>query len=385
MLEKIKIKNFATYTKETTVDFKATDYKLLEDENVISSKILKGVLFVGDNASGKTNMINAINFLLEILFNYHNFFFDDLINLYVKEKNGMCKMEYYFNVDGSSIVYIIEFNQVCFTTEKLILNKKEVIDRSYRNAICKISGTDIIKDILRPCSVINWLYSENKLYGNKVLIKWFETLKNSIYINFYDIKNIMIYSDYILSKYDYLEKYGVDEFNKVFEYVTGNETAKYEDRTITRNMIDFYESEHRYLSFNKNGSKKFVSEVYKSTGESILSELIPLFIQAINNDSLLIIDNYGLGLDNGVEERLLKYFFRHSNNSQIFLASHSTNLLNNTLLRPDQIYSICFDSKKGSILKRFSDEKPRESQNIENMYLNGTFDALPRYTNKNDV
>lgn len=107
MLEKIKIKNFATYTKETTVDFKATDYKLLEDENVISSKILKGVLFVGDNASGKTNMINAINFLLEILFNYHNFFFDDLINLYVKEKNGMCKMEYYFNVDGSSIVYII--------------------------------------------------------------------------------------------------------------------------------------------------------------------------------------------------------------------------------------------------------------------------------------
>ena len=67
----------------------------------------------------------------------------------------------------------------------------------------------------------------------------------------------------------------------------------------------------------------------------------------------------------------------NSQNAQIFIVSHSTNLLTNTLLRPDQIYTVDFIKEQGSKLNRVSDRKPREAQNLEKMYLSGVFDGLP--------
>ena len=68
---------------------------------------------------------------------------------------------------------------------------------------------------------------------------------------------------------------------------------------------------------------------------------------------------------------------KNSKTSQIFIVSHSTNLLSNTLLRPDQIYTVDFINGKGSKVYRVSDSKPREAQNIEKMYLSGVFNGLP--------
>ena len=107
--------------------------------------------------------------------------------------------------------------------------------------------------------------------------------------------------------------------------------------------------------------------------------LILPFIYACENDCMIIIDEFSSGLHNELEESLIRYFFNNSHNSQIFFTSHSTNLLDTSILRPDQIYSFSFDPKKGTQIKRFSDENPRESQNLEKMYLNGVFDGKPNY------
>ena len=72
----------------------------------------------------------------------------------------------------------------------------------------------------------------------------------------------------------------------------------------------------------------------------------------------------------------------NSDKSQLIFVSHSTNLLTNSLLRPDQIYSVDFDSN-GSSIKRFSSERPREAQNLEKMYLGGVFSGVPSYEYKN--
>ena len=70
-----------------------------------------------------------------------------------------------------------------------------------------------------------------------------------------------------------------------------------------------------------------------------------------------------------------------ANKAQLIFVSHSTNLLSNSILRPDQIYSVDFDSE-GSSIKRFSSEKPREAQNLEKMYLGGVFKGVPAYERK---
>ncbi|HPT91923.1 MAG TPA: AAA family ATPase, partial [Acetivibrio sp.] len=67
MLAKIIIKNFMSFKNETVIDFTKTNYKFLEN-NVSDEGILKGIAFYGANASGKSNVLYAIRFLLDKLF-----------------------------------------------------------------------------------------------------------------------------------------------------------------------------------------------------------------------------------------------------------------------------------------------------------------------------
>lgn len=89
-------------------------------------------------------------------------------------------------------------------------------------------------------------------------------------------------------------------------------------------------------------------------------------------------DEFSSGFHNDLEELLIRYFMKKAEEAQLIFVSHSTNLLSNSILRPDQIYSVDFGTD-GSVLKRFSSEKPREAQNLEKMYLSGVFDGVPAY------
>ena len=80
-----------------------------------------------------------------------------------------------------------------------------------------------------------------------------------------------------------------------------------------------------------------------------------------------------------LEEILIKYFMRNAKKAQLLVASHSTNILTNRLLRPDQIYTVEFVAGKGSVINRASKEQPREAQNLEKMYLGGVFGGVPNY------
>ena len=63
MLKKYEIENVLSYKNKTAIELEKTNYQMLSDTNV-NEGLLKGVLFVGANASGKSNAILAITFLL---------------------------------------------------------------------------------------------------------------------------------------------------------------------------------------------------------------------------------------------------------------------------------------------------------------------------------
>ncbi len=117
----------------------------------------------------------------------------------------------------------------------------------------------------------------------------------------------------------------------------------------------------------------------ESTGNQTLLNILPAVISAVERDGLLIIDEFSSGLHNKLEELLVKYIMQSSTATQLFCVSHSTNLLSNAILRPDQIYSVEMSDGEGSRLNRFSDEKPRAAQNLEKMYLSGVFGGIPEY------
>ncbi len=379
MLKKLKLENYATFIKPTEIDFSATNYKFLEKENVGTNRILKGCLFVGENASGKTKIIMAITFLLDLLFANNDVDFLTNKSFYTDKKTY--KLEYTFVQKNSEIVYLIELGIDKVVSEKLVLDKAIILDRIGNCAKFYFNEEEkTFSDIPDKLLFLRRIYFDTNFYENEVLLDWFNYMKKSVYINCYD-RSIKTYSGQNLLVHEYLNNNTVDEINDFLKKINYNQQIEYGNITNNpSNLLTIKSNDNKkFISFNKSGTNVYVPEMFESTGNRTLMELLPSFIHAIKNECMIVIDEFSSGFHNELEECIVKYFFHYSKSSQLFFASHSTNLLNNTLLRPDQIYAVYFDYKKGSQINRFSKEMPRESQNTEKMYLNGVFDGMPRY------
>ncbi len=378
MLEKIVLDNFKTFINETTIDFSATNYKFLENENVGNNRILKGALFVGENASGKTQILNAITFLLELLFSNNEIDFMYNKSFYTTKENY--NLKYYFIIDDAKINYELEFGMDKITKEKLIYNDKIIINRIGSSAEFNYNEIKTFNDLSDKLLFLRRIYFDTHFYDDILLNKWFDFLRNSVYLNCYT-RQISYYNNSKLLIHDYLDAIGTDEINDFFKKIDYKQTIAYDSKTPNKSEMFNVKSNdnNKFVSFMKEETNIYIPEIFESTGNNTLIQLLPVFLQAVKKDSMIILDEFSSGFHNELEECLIKYFYHYSKNSQMFFASHSTNILNNTIIRPDQVYSVSFKGKLGSVLKRFSDEMPREAQNTEKMYLNGVFDGMPRY------
>lgn len=378
MLRSITLNNYTTFINKTTFDFKATNYKILEDTNVGYDRILKGALFVGENASGKTETIKAIKLLLDLLFANNE------INVVMKKsmytKGTTFSLSYSFDIDSNDITYSFEFDKDNISFEKLCFNNNVLLERMGENGkTCFNNKERNVKDINSHLLLLKQEYYNTRFYNDIILNKWFDYLKNSIYINCYD-KNVISYNQARKSEQlilDYAQKNGVKKINSFLNKIGYNSEIVLDDNFISNGYR--ISTSEKVIGVKKKGSNFVLPLALDSTGNNVLINVLMPFLFAINNDCMLLVDEFSSGFHNDLEEALIKYFFNNSRNSQIFFMSHSTNLLDTYLLRPDQIYSFSFDNKKGTIIKRFSDENPRESQNLEKMYLSGVFDGKPEY------
>ena len=111
----------------------------------------------------------------------------------------------------------------------------------------------------------------------------------------------------------------------------------------------------------------------------MFADLLPKLISVIENPGMLVIDEFGNSLHNKLAEKIIRFFMERSTDSQLFVTSHHTNLISNSVFRPDQINLVTFMDKNGSQTSRLSQFGPREAQNLEKMYLGGMFEGLPIY------
>ena len=117
----------------------------------------------------------------------------------------------------------------------------------------------------------------------------------------------------------------------------------------------------------------------ESQGNQVFTNLLPNLIRVIENPGMLIIDEFGNSLHNKLAEKVIRYFMENASSSQMFITSQHTNLVSNSVFRPDQICLTTFQGIMGSTAVRLSQFKPREAQNLEKMYLGGMFEGLPIY------
>lgn len=345
-------------------------------EQNTNGKLLKGLLFVGDNASGKTTAIQPVTLLLHLLFKDQDL---DLVLyqcLFSKERNSSLKYE--FEVEEHEIEYSFSFHRKEFLEETLVIDDKKIIDRIGSNAKLYLTEEQSFHEVDSTLLFLKKVYFNTKFEGNKILLKWFEFLKQSVYINAYSRK-VITFNGEALVLQKYFEKYGVEEVNRFF----GNHNFKYSvkyAREIENKEIRYeLTNEDKIVFFEREDIDVPIPLFMESTGNQTLINILPAILVTVQRGGLLIIDEFSSGFHNKLEELVVRYIMNNSVNTQLLFVSHSTNLLSNALLRPDQIYSVEMMGNKGSVLSRFSDEQPRAAQNLEKMYLSGVFGGIPEY------
>lgn len=380
MLKKVVVKNFKCFKKETVFDFKKTNYKLLEQNT--QGKLLKGALFVGDNASGKTTAIQPMKLLLDLLFKDEDISLVLFQCLFSKDKTT--SLSYEFEIDEHEIVYQFSFSGNEFVEEVLYVDKKEVIARIGNNAKLCFNNNETFHEVDSSLLFLKRFYFNTKFEGDKILLKWFEFLKQSIYVNAYSRK-VITYNGESLVMQKYFEKYGIEEINRFFQMNNFKYSIQYAKKLEKKGIrYEAEQEEEKMIFFEREDVDVPIPIFLESTGNQTLINILPAILCVVKSGGMLIIDEFSSGFHNKLEELVVRYIMNNSENTQLFFVSHSTNLLSNALLRPDQIYAVEMMGSEGSIINRFSDEKPRVAQNLEKMYLSGVFGGIPEYAIKQE-
>lgn len=373
MLKSYEVTNFKSFKNCTKFDLEQTNYKMLSETNQFNN-ILKGLMFVGANASGKSNSIIAIKFLLDCLFGKNEMNIDAYVCMF--SDNPIMKLKYTFEIEAEEIIYEIKYQRVDRTMrEELKVDGEIYLSRDGSVAQVYFTETKLYTDVPKESLFLRDIYFNTKFRGQNVLQKWFEFLSHSVYVDLYSREAIQ-YGNKNFSLKSYIEENGEKEINHFFDEYNFEQNIEYDEKA-SGNFVTV-ESAEKMIFFKRRGIDEPIPFEWESLGNRTLLQLLPAFFYCIKEGGMLLLDEFSSGFHNELEELLIRYFMKKAESSQLIFVTHSTNLLSNRIMRPDQIYSVNFN-ENGSAIKRFSTEKPREAQNIEKMYRSGVFSGVPRY------
>lgn len=374
MLAKMYLTNFLSFKERTEIDLTASKYSILGKTNVYKSEILKGALFIGPNASGKSNALKGLSFIIKMIkgegvsFNRYRCLFSD---------NPIITIEYEFIFESKKVEYVIEYNiQTNSISENLKIDEITVLKRTGNTGELRISQSVTTDDqvdsetlFLRTAS-----FNTGRFPQEPTLRKLMDFLQNSYIVDEY---NWDARVGSTITRY--AEEFGVEKINKYLTAFKYDFSMEYGSESEGAGLKLTLGADNKMV-FLKRKSFPFPNVlINESQGNQVFADLLPHLIRVIENAGMLIVDEFGNSFHNKLAEKIISFFMENAKNSQIFITSHHTNLISNSVFRPDQINLITFLNTSGSNVKRLSQFKPREAQNLEKMYLGGMFEGLPIY------
>ena len=374
MLAKMYLTNFLSFKERTEIDLTASKYSILGKTNVYKSEILKGALFIGPNASGKSNALKGLSFIIKMIkgegvsFNRYRCLFSD---------NPIITIEYEFIFESKKVEYAIEHNiQTNSISENLKIDEITVLKRTGNTGELRIGQSVTIDDQLDSETLFLRTASFNtgRFPQEPTLRKLMDFLQNSYIVDEY---NWDARVGSTITRY--AEEFGVEKINKYLTAFKYDFSMEYGSESEGAGLKLTLGADNKMV-FLKRKSFPFPNVlINESQGNQVFADLLPHLIRVIENAGMLIVDEFGNSFHNKLAEKIISFFMENAKNSQIFITSHHTNLVSNSVFRPDQINLITFLNTAGSNAKRLSQFKPREAQNLEKMYLGGMFEGLPIY------
>lgn len=421
MIINFSVQNFGSIKDKQTLSFEADKSAHLEDAYIVNfggQRILKLALIYGANASGKTTILKALDFLRDLVLEperkktneleFNPFLFD----LNTPKQNSIISIEFFQN--DIKYFYEVEFFKKAIVSEALFFhnpNKANVFKRktNLSNQFTEISfGNKISAD-----KVFEKTLESNTLWNNTVLggylktnidlkelqevVDWFKNyLSPLVYtrtelegfvtsrieskeISKADVVTILKKADFNISDIVIEEKEekipdGLIEFlkNQVKEY--SDKINKLEERgKVTSVNIEF---EHTV-----NNTKYTLPLEFESQGTRRYYGFAGLLAMLIKNSTAFSIDELEASLHPDLYLHFILSFLLNSKTSQIIATTHNREILDNKdIFRNDAIW---FTDKQDSCatelysLTYFDSSIVRNTTNILNAYKSGKLRGTP--------
>ena len=380
MIQEVKIKNFLSFNEEVTFSFEATKDNFAEEYQVVEVapgvRLLRFAMVYGPNASGKSNLLKALDFLcsfwrkqarsVEESTSVIPFLFDK------KTPKKPSRFELVFYVGSVKYNYQLELDEHQVYLEKLSYYKsvqptllftreykddKSVIN--YNSTVVKLSSTEkekISVECLKNMSFFAALGKANigVLELNTVrqwMITHFENMVDPSH-------SLTELAEAKLSNNEALRNYLVQYFKKANFDISDIETQAFEsssielpfeksNKSVTVSMMS-YRTYFEHLVISGEDKEKYKLPLYlESYGTQRIFGLASAIYGAQSNDGFLLVDEIEASLHPKFLEKLLFEYFRHKCQSQMLVTIHDDSLLDlvDDLIRKDSVW---FTEKKTS-------------------------------------
>ena len=392
MILKIEFENFFSIRDRVRIDFRAASINTALtrelSHNVMEWKgvpILKTIGLFGPNASGKSNILKAINFCCRMILDSH------LYNEGVTFKFEPFKFDGWQNKPSK---FLIDF--VCEDVEyeyAFELTRERIISESLyhypvgrrakiyvRDADGKYSfGTGTIvkpSDVVLNTGEKNLFLSRASSMNRGIAQKLYRYFMNQFLLGLVNVNEMVVldsfntYKKVILKALEICDTDITDiEARKEQIYAPASVLGQVEVKPI--DVLKF-------KTFHRNKKDvMFDMDMEESDGTRRLFRILLRLLDVVRNKKGIMLDEF----DQSLHTRLAYFILdliHASESSQLLFASHNTNLIDVKRLRRDQIIFVNKTEQGATEVYSLYDFKDfRENMDAEKGYIQGRFDAVP--------
>lgn len=410
MIQELKIKNFLSFKDEVTISFEATKDKKLEEYHVVEvakeMRLLKLGIVYGSNASGKSNLLEAFEFLRDFWFSVAESkekstrVIPFLLDNEMPKQPSLFKLTFYTN--GLKYVYSLEITENFVLSERLDfypgVQPAVVFDRKFVNNISEITFGPKIKvsqiakeEISIKCLTNMSVFAAYK--GVNTQIEEIENAANWMYKQFMPViepkTNLVGYSEQMITKntetkekiLSFLKEadFNIHDIHSqiIKEAVSDEFISKVKELPIPKKELERIQKEHSITRIETTFEHEVVNEdksvshfplsiEYQSEGTKRVFGLSGAILRTIQKDAFLAIDEIESKLHPDLLSFVLEQFLRESKHAQLLVSTHYDGLLDeDDLLRNDNVW--------------FTEKKKDASTSLYSMV---EFKALNRITSK---
>lgn len=388
MFLEFKCSNFLSIKDEVKLNMSAintysehADTHIIENKSREDIKLLKSVAIYGSNGGGKSNLIQAMNFMKGLLsnsfkdslepktekavWNYHHRLSTETI-----DKPSTFEMS--FIIEGIIYKYGFSVHDWIITREYLFkTDKRETMLFERTGSDFKINETSFpegerYKDVNPNVLLLNFLAQHNAQESSKIF-NWFSILNIMDGLDDRYVKN---YTRKLLETNEHFKKW-VSVALRFLEI----EVVSIEDNELVAVHLKY--DENKFVT----GQVNFRVDTEESLGTRKLIYLLGGLYTTLRTGTTFVIDEFDSKLHPNLTRKLVELFHAHNlKGAQFIITAHDPTLLDNDIYRRDQIWFIDKDQFGASELYPMSHFKAaanglRGTSDYRKMYLNCHFGA----------